>query len=183
VALHPFPDHAQEALLLMKRRGGQIDRGLATRLHADARVLKLVELPVVGYRSARPEFANDVERLLAESEDYDVAIIGATREGQLQQFVFGAIPEEFTRRAPVTTLVTKRNVGLTSRLVRLVGQGMPDYRSTEPRTQESSGERRVRMGRGFPSDAENRRGDVAARSAAEIPVAFHLAMVMVERCT
>jgi hypothetical protein len=124
-----------------------------------------------------------VERLLAESEDYDVAIIGATREGQLQQFVFGAIPEEFTRRAPVTTIVTKRNVGLTSRLVRLVGQGMPDYRSTEPRTQESSGERRVRMGRGFPSDAENRRGDVAAWSAAEIPVAFHLAMVMVERCT
>ena len=62
-----------------------------------------------------------VDTLVSTSEDYDVTVIGATREGLLQQFVLGAIPEEFARRANVTTIMTKRNMGVTSRLKRLFG--------------------------------------------------------------
>ncbi|WP_254546607.1 amino acid permease [Halomarina pelagica] len=62
-----------------------------------------------------------VDELLDASEDYDVTVIGATREGLLQQFVFGALPEEFGRRANVTTIMTKRDVDLRSRLARWIG--------------------------------------------------------------
>ena len=62
------------------------------------------------------------ETIISESANHDVTIIGATREGLLQQFVFGAIPEEVGRRAENTVIMAKRNLGLTSRLNRLLGR-------------------------------------------------------------
>ncbi len=56
-----------------------------------------------------------VETITDRSGAHDLTVIGATREGVLQQFVFGAIPEEVARKAEDAVLVAKRNEGLTSR--------------------------------------------------------------------
>lgn len=62
---------------------------------------------------------NDVvEGIVDYSGDHDVTVIGATREGLLQQFVFGAIPETVGRRAQNTVIMAKRNLGITSQLSR-----------------------------------------------------------------
>lgn len=69
----------------------------------------------------------DAERNLVEGDDvadaiveqsahHDLAILGATREGLLQQFVFGTIPEEVGRRAHCTVIMAKRSRGVTSKL-------------------------------------------------------------------
>ncbi|GAA0645282.1 amino acid permease [Salarchaeum japonicum] len=63
--------------------------------------------------------ADDVaDAIVAETANHDLTLIGATREGMLQQLVFGAIPEEVGRRAESTVLMAKRNLGITSRLRR-----------------------------------------------------------------
>lgn len=64
---------------------------------------------------------NDVAATIVErSADHDVTIIGASREGLLQQLVFGAIPEDVGRQAKGTVIMAKRNLGITSRLTRWV---------------------------------------------------------------
>jgi nucleotide-binding universal stress UspA family protein/uncharacterized membrane protein len=62
------------------------------------------------------------EAIISESAEYDLTIIGATREGVLQQFVFGGIPEEVGRRAENTVIMAKRNLGISSRVNRLLGR-------------------------------------------------------------
>jgi len=63
--------------------------------------------------------ADDVaDAIVEETANHDLTLIGATREGMLQQLVFGAIPEEVGRRAESTVLMAKRNLGITSRLRR-----------------------------------------------------------------
>lgn len=64
-----------------------------------------------------------VERIVAESGDYDLTVIGATREGLLQQFVFGTVPEAVGRGADSTVIMTKKRLDITSTLRRLVGVG------------------------------------------------------------
>jgi len=59
-----------------------------------------------------------VDAIVEQSHDHDVTIIGASREGLFQQLVFGAIPEEVGRRAEHTVIMTKRNLGITTRLQR-----------------------------------------------------------------
>lgn len=61
------------------------------------------------------------DTIVEHSAEYDMTIIGATREGLLDQLVFGVIPEEVGRRAENTVIMTKRNLGITSRLTRLFG--------------------------------------------------------------
>lgn len=60
-----------------------------------------------------------VETIIEQSADYDLTIIGATREGLLQQLIFGGIPEAVGRRARCTVIMAKRHLGITSRLTRL----------------------------------------------------------------
>ncbi|QDX40783.1 amino acid permease [Salarchaeum sp. JOR-1] len=63
--------------------------------------------------------ADDVaDAIVEESANHDLTLIGATREGMLQQLVFGAIPEEVGRRAESTVIMAKRNIGITSRIRR-----------------------------------------------------------------
>lgn len=75
------------------------------------------------------EDADDVEREVIEGNDvvgsiveltgeYDLTLIGATREGLFQQLLFGAIPERVGQRAHNTVIMTKRNLGIRSRLKR-----------------------------------------------------------------
>ena len=63
---------------------------------------------------------DDVAQAIVEaSADHDMTIIGATREGLLQQIVFGAIPETVGREAEGAVIMAKQNRGLTSRFRRL----------------------------------------------------------------
>ncbi|HKJ59218.1 MAG TPA: amino acid permease, partial [Halobacteriales archaeon] len=59
-----------------------------------------------------------VATILDATADHDLTIIGATQEGLLQEFVFGAIPVEVGQRADSTIIMTKRYLGITSRLRR-----------------------------------------------------------------
>ncbi|MFB6070701.1 MAG: amino acid permease [Halanaeroarchaeum sp.] len=52
------------------------------------------------------------------TDEYDLTVIGATREGIFQQLLFGAIPEEIGQRAGNTVIMTKRHMGLASRFRR-----------------------------------------------------------------
>jgi nucleotide-binding universal stress UspA family protein len=61
---------------------------------------------------------NVAEAIVAASADHDLTIIGATREGVLQQLVFGAIPETVGRTADSQVLMAKRDLGIASRLRR-----------------------------------------------------------------
>lgn len=57
-----------------------------------------------------------VAALVEESAEHDLTIIGATREGVLQRFLFGTIPETVGERAANTVIMTKRNLDVRSRL-------------------------------------------------------------------
>ncbi|MDZ7731449.1 MAG: amino acid permease [Natrialbaceae archaeon] len=57
-----------------------------------------------------------VSALVEESGDHDLTILGATREGVIQKFVFGTIPETVAERAPTTVIMTKRSLDVRSRL-------------------------------------------------------------------
>ncbi len=59
-----------------------------------------------------------VDTVIDQSVGYDLVVVGATREGLLDQLVFGAIPEQIGRRAQNTVIMAKRHLGITSRLRR-----------------------------------------------------------------
>ncbi|MFB6089789.1 MAG: amino acid permease [Halobellus sp.] len=63
------------------------------------------------------------ETIVDESSEYDLTVIGATREGLLQKFVFGAVPEQVGQNAPGTVIMAKRDLGISSYLRRLISQG------------------------------------------------------------
>ncbi|MFB6085836.1 MAG: amino acid permease [Halodesulfurarchaeum sp.] len=58
------------------------------------------------------------DTIVEESANHDLTVLGASREGLLQQVVFGAIPEEVGRRAKSTVIMAKRDLGITSRVTR-----------------------------------------------------------------
>lgn len=57
-----------------------------------------------------------VDTIVEESENYDVTIVGATRNSRLRQIVLGVIPEEVGRQAQNTTIMAKRYGGFTGGL-------------------------------------------------------------------
>lgn len=64
------------------------------------------------------EGENVVDSIVDMTADYDLTLIGATREGLFQQLLFGAIPEAVGKRAKNTVIMTKRSIGIASRLKR-----------------------------------------------------------------
>ena len=48
--------------------------------------------------------------------DYDIVMVGATREGILNQFVFGSVPEKIGWGSDGTVIMAKKNLGITSKL-------------------------------------------------------------------
>lgn len=73
--------------------------------------------------SSKTRLANgeDVaETIVDESSEYDLTVIGATRKGLLQKFLFGAVPEQVGQNAVGTVIMAKRNLGISSYLRRLV---------------------------------------------------------------
>ncbi|MDX1745125.1 MAG: amino acid permease, partial [Halobacteriales archaeon] len=60
------------------------------------------------------EDADTIGTIVRATEDHDLTIIGATREGLLQEFVFGVLPVAVGQRAQSTVIMTKRHLGITS---------------------------------------------------------------------
>lgn len=58
------------------------------------------------------------DAIVEESANHDLTVIGASREGLLQQVVLGAIPEAVGQRSQNTVIMAKRNLGVTSRVTR-----------------------------------------------------------------
>ena len=81
-----------------------------------------IETEDIGIEHRLVEGEEIAEAIISESAEHDLMIIGATREGLLQQFVFGGIPEEVGRRAENTVIMAKRNLGISSRVNRLLGR-------------------------------------------------------------
>lgn len=54
--------------------------------------------------------------LVEESVNHGLTIIGATREGLIQEFVFGTIPETVAEHAPTTAIMIKRSLDVRTRL-------------------------------------------------------------------
>ncbi len=59
-----------------------------------------------------------IDTIVERTGEHDLTIIGATREGLLQQLVFGALPEQVGWRSKSTIIMAKRHLGITSRLSR-----------------------------------------------------------------
>ncbi len=57
-----------------------------------------------------------VEALVDESANHDLTIIGATREGVFQKFLFGTIPETVAERAATSVIMTKASLELGTKL-------------------------------------------------------------------
>jgi len=91
----------------------------AEREDAEARIADTMDvLDDVDAESRLVEGTDVADAIVAEAGEYDLTVIGATRESLLQQLTFGAIPEEVGRRVETTVIMTKRNLGITSRLQR-----------------------------------------------------------------
>lgn len=69
------------------------------------------------------EGTNVVETIVDYSDGYDVTLVGATREGLFQQFVFGSVPEQIGWDAKSTVIMAKRHIGITSLVTRILGRG------------------------------------------------------------
>ena len=53
-----------------------------------------------------------------ESRDYDLVVLGATREGFVRQVMFGEIPEKVARYSPASVLVVRRYEGRVRSLIK-----------------------------------------------------------------
>jgi nucleotide-binding universal stress UspA family protein len=72
----------------------------------------------VEYETQLVEGEDVADAIVDASADYDLTIIGATREGLLQQIVMGAVPQTVGREAHSRVIMAKRDLGIASRLRR-----------------------------------------------------------------
>jgi amino acid transporter/nucleotide-binding universal stress UspA family protein len=82
-----------------------------------------------------------ISALVEESGNHDLTILGATREGVIQKFVFGTIPETVAERAPTTVIMTKRELDVRTRLQESLDKLRERVRgSPTPMERDSSGD-------------------------------------------
>lgn len=55
-----------------------------------------------------------VDAITDRSAAHSLTVLGATRQGLLQQLVFGVIPEQIAEQAQSTVILTKRNPPVAS---------------------------------------------------------------------
>jgi APA family basic amino acid/polyamine antiporter len=103
---------ARTEVLRIVSPGGDADEA---RERVEETVTRLQEANVTA-ETTIVESDDVLETIVEHSDAHDMTVIGATREGILQQFVFGAIPEEVARKAEGRVLVAKRNEGLSSKV-------------------------------------------------------------------
>ncbi|HIE27900.1 TPA: amino acid permease, partial [Candidatus Poribacteria bacterium] len=62
-----------------------------------------------------------VDLIIAEAQDYDMVIIGATLEGLFRRVVFGSIPERIGKESDKIVMMVKKNLGLRSWVQKWLG--------------------------------------------------------------
>ena len=92
----------------------------SVRATLDATAAVLGDVP---HETAIIEDRSVVDGIVEASRDHDITIVGATSESVVQQLVFGAIPEAVGARASGTVIMTKRSLGLRSRIRRWITGG------------------------------------------------------------
>lgn len=107
------------------RVAGDEDREDAAEILTDAESVlegKVAELDetTLDFETRMVEAESVEDALVEEADDHDLTTLGATREGILQQFVFGSVPEAVAERVGATAIVCQREVGVDSRLKRLL---------------------------------------------------------------
>ena len=75
-------------------------------------------LAEVDVRTRRLTGDDVTDTIVAETAEYDLTVLGATRESLLDQLVLGTVLEEVGRRAESTVSMAKRNFKPRSRLTR-----------------------------------------------------------------
>lgn len=71
----------------------------------------------ISTRNIRPEYKTSrrvIDAILDESGDYDLVVIGASRESVFYQMVLGSIPEEIAKRCKTPLIMVKSNEGVRS---------------------------------------------------------------------
>ena len=147
--IDPAPPEMVESILLPTAGGSHADfasevaRSIARATGAHVELLRIVapDAPDEDYANAKAALEdtltdfNDVdaettvvksdgvtEAIIDRTAAHDLTIIGATREGLLQQIVFGSIPREVGENAEGMVILAQRNLGITSQLRRLFGR-------------------------------------------------------------
>jgi len=96
-------------------RSDDSDGGDAAQSLLDSAV---AELGDVETSTAVVDGTDIADAIVERSADHDLTVVGASREGLLQQVVFGAIPEQVGQRAQSTVIMAKRDLGIASRVTR-----------------------------------------------------------------
>ncbi len=91
--LHVLPLHASARA---RARGGRALADSVEGIEFDRFELRMVEGP------------NEADTILAQSEGYDLIVIGASEEPLFKNFLVGRLPERIARAAEVTVMMVKR---------------------------------------------------------------------------
>ncbi|GAA0306293.1 universal stress protein [Halarchaeum salinum] len=90
------------------------DADEAARREGDARLEAALDLLGDGVTTEAALLEGDdvADTIVAATAEADLTVLGATREGAVEQFLFGSIPETVARRAESPVIVTKRSEGI-----------------------------------------------------------------------
>lgn len=123
---------AEMAIALAEEYRGKVTALYICRSRSETEVehgKKVIDRTLAGLESGRPLehkviVAPDVvQAVLAEAEEHDLVLLGATREGLFQRLVVGNVPETIARRCSKTVIIVKRHAGpIRSWLHRLWGR-------------------------------------------------------------
>lgn len=123
---------AEIAIALAEEYGGKVTALYICRSGSEAEVehaQKVIDHTLAGLESDRPldtrvlTAPDVVQGVLAEAEEHDLVLLGATREGLFQQLVVGNVPETIARGCSKTVIIIKRHAGpIRSWLRRLWGK-------------------------------------------------------------
>ncbi len=90
--------------------------------------------------------AGVVSGILAEAEDYDLMLLGASGEGLFDRFLFGTIPERIATRSPVPVMIARQRAPLPEFWVRRVWTALYALFPTLVAEERSTVYRQVREG-------------------------------------
>ncbi|MFQ6001094.1 MAG: universal stress protein, partial [Anaerolineae bacterium] len=123
---------AEIAIALAKEYDGKVTALYICRSGREAEVehaRRVIDQTLAGLESDRPleprviAATDVVQGVLAEAEEHDLVVLGATREGLFQQLLVGNVPETIARRCHKTVIIVKRHAGpIRSWLRRLWGR-------------------------------------------------------------
>ncbi len=90
--------------------------------------------------------AGVVSGILAEAEDYDLMLLGASGEGLFDRFLFGTIPERIATRSPVPVMIARQRAPLPEFWLRRVWTALYALFPTLEAKERSTVYRQIREG-------------------------------------